>query len=267
MSMSKSLPNFSNPPLDEVVLGVQFDPCPNYSSIFAKDVWELYCEEFPSTAEHQALSPQFEVFGGHNPQSGFQVNFGQAPVRSRLWFISKEQNHLLQFQDDRLLLNWRRYPNGQEYPRFEQIAKDFNDYLIRLKNFFQEKFEFAMKINQAEVSYINNIPIDNYSDISDWFSFWNDNQLKIDGLSTNFIEVINDVDNQPFARLTHELSSVISAEDGKKAFQFALSFRGKPDGEDVESGMKFIREGRKKIVVRFCEATTKEAQKKWEKGE
>ncbi len=263
MGISKILPDFLKPPLEEVVLGVQFAPCSSYSSVHAGQVWELFRTEFTEVQEHHALEPQFEVFGGVNPQSGVQIKFGPPPAKSRLWFISQDQNHLIQFQYDRLLLNWRKQPNGQEYPRFESIAKGFNENLAKLDGFFQKTFEQQLVINQAEVSYVNIVPVKDFSEAGDWFNFWGDNQLKIEGLSINFTEVVKNKQDQAFARLSYELQSMVTPDGKGKAFRLALTFRGKPDGDKTADGTNFIETGRAEIVTRFCEITTKKAQKKW----
>ena len=35
----------------------------------------------------------------------------------------KMENHILQFQPDRFIANWKRHRNPQQYPRFEGIAR------------------------------------------------------------------------------------------------------------------------------------------------
>lgn len=263
MGISKILPDFLTPPLDEVVLGVQFAPCSAYLSVHAEKVWELFRKEFPEVQEHPALEPQFEVFGGHNPLSSIQIKFGLPPAKSRLWFISQDQNHLIQFQNDRLLLNWRKQPNGQEYPRFESIAKGFSEYLAKLEGFFQKTFAQQLVINQAEVSYVNIVPVKDFSEADDWFNFWGGNQLKIESLNTSFTEVVRNEHDQAYARLSYGLQSMVTQDGKGKAFQLALTFRGKPDGDKTADSTKFIETGRAKIVTGFCEITTKNAQKEW----
>ncbi len=49
------LPDFAEPPLDEVVLGVQFEPVSGYSAVYAKDIWELFRSEFPKVQEQPIL--------------------------------------------------------------------------------------------------------------------------------------------------------------------------------------------------------------------
>jgi len=263
MARPNHLPDFTCPPLDEVVLGVQFVPPQGYSSVHSNDVWRLFDKEFPKVQEHPPLEPKFETFGGFNPQPGIQLRVGPPPVRGRLWFISEEGSHLIQFQDDRFLLNWRKRPDDQPYPRFEGIAASFSTYLEQLERHFEEKFSCHIEVNQAEISYINIVPVEEFSQIGDWFSLWGGRQLNIESLATNFSEVIENESGKPFARLTYEIKSVMRIDGKKKALQLSLTFRGIPLGNDKAASMKFIEAGRDKIVTRFSEITTETAHNFW----
>ena len=130
-SRPADLPEFRAPPLSEFVVGVQFAPIPGYSSIDARAIWELFRSEFPIVQEQTPLPPQFETFGG-GQSSGFQIQFGTVAGPMRLWFVGEQNNHLLQFQPDRFLLNWRRSDQGS-YPRYEVIADRFQELLCALK--------------------------------------------------------------------------------------------------------------------------------------
>ena len=169
MARPEHLPDFTDPPLDEVVLGVQFSSVPGYASVYANDIWALFKEEFPSVQEHPILEPKFETFGGANPQPTVQFQIGPPPVGSRLWFISSDENNLLQFQADRFITNWRKRSNPQEYPRFEKIAEAFEENLNTLSEHFQKAFQYKLDINQAEIAYINIIPVGEFSDTGKWF--------------------------------------------------------------------------------------------------
>lgn len=136
MRRPDTLPDFSKPPLAEVVLGIQFSPVPAYSSVDARQVWELFKEAFPVVEERPLLAPQFETFGGANRPSSLGFHVGPPPVGSRLWFLSQDANHLIQFQSDRFLTNWRNGPNLQPYPRFEVIADSFERNLQILADHF-----------------------------------------------------------------------------------------------------------------------------------
>ena len=257
------LPDFTHPPLDEVVLGVQFSPSPHYTSVILKDVWELYRGEFPRVQEMPALEPVFETFGGPSPQPSMEFHFGPPPLRSRAWFISPEQSHLIQFQQDRFLLNWRRRPTGTEYPHFEDIARMFSDSLTKLAHWLEGSQSHPLEINQAEVCYNNIIPVDAFASVGDWFMFWKPGKWNIEGLTTTFREVLCDTNGKPHARLIHELMSVSMADGKSMAFRLSLTVRGAPLGSDIGSAISFLEMGRERIVTRFGELTTEQAHKVW----
>lgn len=267
MSRPDHLPDFMDPPLDEVVLGTQFAPVPGYMSVHSMKVWELFKAEFPNLRELPVLEPQFETFGGINAQAGPRIQVGDLPVGSRLWFLSDDENHLIQFQPDRFITNWRRKPNTRPYPRFEGLAKDFETNIRKLASHFESDFGYRVSINQAEIAYINIIPVDSFSDAGQWFELWNGGAFEVEALNTSFNEVIKGADGKPFARLSHQIQSVFAANGKQRAFRLSLTFKGKPARSDIESAVEFLSAGRNFIVTRFGEITTEEAHMKWGKVE
>jgi uncharacterized protein (TIGR04255 family) len=258
-SRPDDLPEYDAPPLDEVVIGVQFSPAQGYTSLNAREVWDLFKSDYPEVQEHPPIEPSFETFGGS--QQGIKFQLGRGPLRARLWFISREQDRLIQFQDDRLLLNWRKQPSAQQYPRFESISQSFEDHLSKLGEYFGWKLNHQLNINQVEISYINNIPLESFSDACDWLFFLKLESIKLETLNLNFSEVILNDSGKPFARLIHELQSVVT-RDGN-ALRLSLSFKGTPQGSQKEEALAFIKDGRTRIVTRFTELTTTSAHEKW----
>lgn len=258
------LPNFKSPPLDEVVVGVQFTPPLHYSTVNANDVWYLFKGNYPNVEEHPLLEPSFETFGGYSPRSRMGLQLKTAPLRNRLWFISDDQNHLIQFQEDRLLLNWRRRSNDPDYPHFESIAGSFHAYLNVLQDYFLESFESKLDISQAEVSYINIINVNDHSRIGEWFNFFDLHCVNVESVSSQFTEVINGPDDKPFARMIYELQSVVTRDGNEKAFRFSLTFRGKPSDNKIADAMDFLYRGRETIVSQFKNLTTEAAHSEWE---
>ena len=57
MTRPDHLPDYSRPPLDEVVLGVQFASVPVYASVDAKGIWDLYRQEFPRSKSIKLSTP------------------------------------------------------------------------------------------------------------------------------------------------------------------------------------------------------------------
>src|SRR5665811_378513 len=119
----KSLPVFENPPIQEVVLGIQFQKQREYLDFFAYEVWNLFKNEYPNIQEHPYLPPQFETFGGsQNIGQTAQIEFSQ--MRKRNFFIAADNESLVQFQADRMLHNWRRSDlRVNSYPKYPIISK------------------------------------------------------------------------------------------------------------------------------------------------
>lgn len=109
----KQRPDFADPPLDEVVCGIQFADTGwteiEYGRYFdtvlggQKGKFKL--------ASRQPLLPQIA--------SDFQgVTFDLVGTAARLWFEETDSPYLIQVQPCRFLLNWRRLAKTYEYPRF-----------------------------------------------------------------------------------------------------------------------------------------------------
>lgn len=224
-------------------------------------VWDIFRTEFPSVVEHSKLMPQFETFGGPN-DGRLNIEFGAPPIGSRLWFISDDENHLLQFQDDRLLLNWRRRPGASNtYPRYERISANFESFLGALSGLFEREFNSPLAVNQAEITYINTIPIDSGDLISDWLSFLSLDGTSLESLNLSFSQVLEGGEGN-LARMFCELQTGRTA-DNQNGLRLAFTVRGAPAANEIGATMRFLRMGRANILRRFVELTTAKAQASW----
>lgn len=265
-----NLPEYDSPPLDEVVLGVQFAPPASYTSVYAKDVWELFQANYPNVQEQPAIEPTFETFGsqlaGIRLGPAIKFHIPMVSSRMRLWFVSSDETHLVQFQSDRLLLNWRRRQDANPYPRFETFVDSFYECARKLEAFYNDKFDHELVINQAEISYINIINVDKYSEASKWLSYLQCNSENLESINNQMSEVVSSDSGSPFARLSVDLQSVVTTDPRatpSKAFRLSITFRGKPDGADIEHALVFLRKGRELIVNKFTELTTESAHRAW----
>lgn len=263
MPRPADLPDYGTPPLNELVLGAQFSPIPGYSTVDAGVIWELFRSEFPIVQEQPPLSPQFETFGG-GASPGVQIQFGPMISPMRLWFVTEQGDHLLQFQPDRLLLNWRQNGEGT-YPRYEQIAAVFHECLCKLRDHVLAAKGYELDINQIEITYINIIPVEDVSEQSKWLKILLPFGFPIEAMSANFTEIAQSEDGKPIARFHHDLRSVISIDGRNKAFQLNLTYRGKPKLPGIDGALELLGKGRVAIVKRFTELTTKEAHDAWKR--
>lgn len=260
------LPDYRLPPVNEVVVGVQFNPAEKYQQIHAGEVWALFRADYPIVEEQPALPPMFETFGGRSiPQMGF--GFITGATHDRFWFLSADGRELIQFQADRLLHNWRRLGEGPDtYPRFERVVDKFRSELIALDGYFSSLAPQALTISQCEISYINQIVLN--SDLpnpQDWLRFLSfPNGDQPSDLLASMRSVISDPNGIPLARLTIDTNSGLT-NIGEPMIQLTLTVRGAPPGSSVDNAIEFLCMGREKIVRRFTELTTDLAHQKWER--
>ncbi len=260
------LPDFRKPPLNEVVLGVQFSPPKGYQQVRAGEVWALFKADYPLVQEHQALEPAFETFGlPQHAQIGGRLSFVTGAMHDRFWFLRRSRDELIQFQQDRLLHNWRKVGDQtNEYPRFEQMAAHFTRELRQLEDYLASLSPQMLAINQCELSYINQIEIgDGPVDLAAWFRGVSLAGVEADDVNIGIREVIRN-NQQPVGRLTYEITTGIRP-DGKRILVLTLTVRGAPTAPDIDSAMRFIEKGRELIVCRFAEITSEGAHKTWER--
>lgn len=265
------LPDFDTPPLIEVVLGVQFAPPAGYQQILANEVWRLFRDEYPRVEEQPPLPPTFETFGLPSGPPTPQISFLSGATHDRFWFLRPDGEELIQFQQDRLLHNWRKVSTGaHEYPRFEAMFARFQSDLQRLEQYVNSLAPQKLMINQCELSYVNHIedsgPETGSSDrrpkASEWLRFATFQGIEPDDFSIGFREIFYGDGDRPQGRLICDASTGISAL-GKQIIQFQLTVRGAPAGVDIPSALQFIASARGKIVTRFAELTTPSAHQNW----
>lgn len=262
MDRPKNLPDFENPPINEVVLGVQFAPVQGYQQIHAGKVWELFKSDFPQVQEHPALPPTFETFGFPHPQIGF--DFISGATHDRFWFLTENQYELIQFQMDKFLHNWRKVGDEKnEYPRFEKIISKFSKELKTLETFFQKSFSSPpLIINQCEITYINFIyqsDIEGLA-ISDVFSFLNFDVAPQE-LACNFNRHIVNAKGEPRGRVLCAVNQAIGVRG--PMYRLSITARGAPDSNSINDALEFIKQGRETVVSLFKEVTSPPVHKIW----
>ena len=133
-------PNFTNPPIVEFVLGVQFAPLENMTTGHLGLFWEhLGREGWPLVGDEPTLDPQFEVFDKPRWRLARQLQFKLQPgfQPGRFTLQNTAQDRMIQLQDTRLLLNWRK-TSGQtvKYPSFKVLIHDFENFLNKFNRYF-----------------------------------------------------------------------------------------------------------------------------------
>ncbi|WIY54120.1 TIGR04255 family protein [Devosia sp. YIM 151766] len=265
MSRPASLPDFAAPPLNEIVLGVQFDQIPDYGLINAGEVWELYKDQYPKAITQPPSPPQFETFGSR-PAPNFQVQFGDITQHPRFWFLQSDEHELLQFEPTRMFHNWRQLDGvGGVYPRYEYLAERFHRELSLLNQFALDFGKSPLLITQAEITYINRLYLGD--DDRDWpFSDLNFVSLpasEVEAGGGAFQKVLTDQDG-PVARIYVEFGTNWDTT-GQPFIVFSHTVRGAPRKPGIIGALEFLASGRQVIVESFANLTTEKAHKKWQR--
>lgn len=266
MSTPSYISNYLNPPVHEVVMGVQFATPRGYQQIYAREVWELFREDFPKVKEMPPLPPSFETFG--RPQSG-RINLGivTGPSHDRFWFISENEDELIQFQQDRLLHNWRKVGDRRNpYPRFETIFPKFEAELLTLEKYFTKFSSGHLNVNQCEITYLNHIMLTEADGASSdkWIRLINLEDFGLEDFSLSFRNPIKDETGKPCGRLICESGTGVNNKD-EPLLSLNLTVRGAPQEPSISAAMNFIMVGRSILVDCFDKITTEFAHEKWGK--
>ena len=259
------LPNYDTPPINEVIVGVQYGPPDDFSMVKFGEVHDLFKSRFPDVQEKPCLEPRIETFGGVDPFPAAAPKSLVHPVPPRLWFLSEDGSHLLQFQKDTFLLNWMRRGPKDTYPRFEKICDLFMDCLGKLRAYYSD-VGHKIVLSQAEVMYVNTIPVSDFRELSDWLSVGLLSDSPVSSLNFASEEVLLDDEGHPTQRLYMEINSAHAREGAGKAYRLRLTVRGIPRSESESASVDlrgYLSMCRCQIVKTFDKIITKQAQEKW----
>lgn len=159
---SKKLPNYKNPPVNEVVCGLSFKRIDNFKIHHIGLFYQTIKDEFPIVEHALRLEDR--------PP---ELDLNLKDYLPRVWFIKSDQQRLIQLQDDRLYFNWRRIKAEEPYPQYKSIIKDFKKYLLVFEKFLEDEKLGTVNPERCELSYINHIPKgegwDSFLDINNLF--------------------------------------------------------------------------------------------------
>ena len=260
------LPSYRRPPVVEVVCGVQFEELTSFSSIHYGKFGSRIAAEYPRTEDQQPLA---EVFEHAQAAKEEVVTFALPPLR-RVFYISDDQNYLLQVQPTRFLANWRRRVEEDQYPRFPTAYERFLRGWHQFNDFIRTEGIGVPKVNQYELSYINHILESNVpfpEGIQEHLGFftWKGAQV-LKFLPTpraaNFRIQFALPDGKGTLHVT--VNHGKRATDGKGVVLMDLTARGpgKANASDMDAWLKLAHEW---IVRGFTDLTAVEAHKRWER--
>jgi uncharacterized protein (TIGR04255 family) len=266
------LPEFSSPPVVEVVLDIQFKPIEGLRVPRLGLLWQRFRDRFPHVEEQSPLERRTEPIATRSPMSAnIRLELLDAPIVPRLWFMNQAGTELIQVQRDRFVYNWRKVGNG-EYPRYRRVRNAFAEEIALFRQFLQEEHLDDIVPDLCEILYVNHIVADSgwqrHGEIGWVIKAWEgpapgEFLPEPDSVRVQASYRMPPHDPKASGRLTVTLKPGVRPEDGKPMFIMTLSALGKPAGSAVEDAFQFLDRGHDWIVRGFASMTTPEMHQIW----
>jgi uncharacterized protein (TIGR04255 family) len=269
-----NIPNFTNPPVAEVALSVQFEELTGFGPPQIGLLWQQrFREHFPLTEQHVPLPPQFEIFGVTGVEEvTIGVEMLQAPPLPRCWFLNESRTELIQVQTNRFIHNWREVGSENEYPRYEPVRARFEQELNEFRTFVEQERLGKWSPTQCEITYVNPIVSglgwQNHGEIGNVLTVFKSEYS--DGFLSNPEDIrlqirytLKNPSGAPFGRLHVSATPGYRRSDGLPLLELTLTARGTPSSSDIEGVLAFLDLGRETIVQAFASITTPEMHRIW----
>lgn len=268
--MTPPLPEFECPPVDQMAMGVQFDPLANFRSAHFGLFWERIREAYPHSEDQAPLIPTIEPPEIKPSPPNLSAVALTVPLLPRCWFMNEDKTQLIQVQRDRFLRNWRQVKGDEPYPRFGRLSHDFLRAWKEFLSFADDQGLGSVKVNQCELVYVNNIEKGvGWSELGELHGVF---PLLRPYEQGSFLPAAETLSWQARYRLPEgrgrlhaEVSPIFQGRDMKLALSFALTARGTPGGESLEQIAAWFELAHEWIVRGFAELTSSTVHERWRK--
>ena len=147
-TIAKPTIKYQNPPINEIVCGIRFDTIKPLQSAHLGLLWQKFMPDFPNTEDNNLIG----LVSGEE-----LVDPNKFPL-PRVWFIHKDENELIQVQRNWFCHNWRSIRPSNEYPGYEKVVENFENYLLHFQAFLAEEDLGNLVAKEYELTYIDFIP-------------------------------------------------------------------------------------------------------------
>jgi uncharacterized protein (TIGR04255 family) len=263
------LPDFMQPPVDEVALSLQFSPIPGFGIAHFGLFWDRIRGNYPRFETKPPIANVTESVGS-GTHLGQQIGISLVTTpQIRCWYLEQGGSRLVQVQNDHFVHNWRKVTGTEAYPRYPALREHFAREWERFCDFLRDEKLERPKTNQCEVTYVNNIEYDkgwkNYGELDKVIA-----AIATPKSKNRFLPNPERVGMQVTYRLEENagrlhvsFSPVIRGRDGKEVLQMTLTARGAPRSSSDEDVFAWLDLGRKWVVRGFADFTTETMHKIW----
>lgn len=255
--MSETILEYGAPPVNEVVVGVRFDPIASLAIPHFGLFWDEVRSAFPRT-EHAAPLATEAGFVPLDASTG-------APM-PRVWFVSGSGNEVIQLQTNMFVYNWRQADDGGEYPRFVYILAQFRRLYDQWKAFVRRELDVDVHVTTAELGYINAIPIGqgwkSWGELGELFPDfrWGKQPRYLPSPSQSVFQLVFPMPATG-DRLIVRMNPAKFKKDNTEIVRLELTARHDFDGEDDLLVEDWLRMAREWIVRGFADVTSEAVQR------
>lgn len=259
------LKEYANAPVQEVSMGVYFEPIPmlNIVNLVGRcfNLLEAYGDY--SLEETQYIGSRLETENRRVPTHQFKISDGIPEIGCKL--VSSDRTVSIFIQNNRFSVNWARQANG-EYPRYDKLRPAFFEKLNKFTSEFNGQPKLSPVYTQCGIRYDNQVP-DNDLLGNTKFNFLNLEHFS-NHEGVNFSASQRLENNDEVGRLYMEAQTIFSfGDDGagkikeNRLLRMSLTFRGKPAVKGIDGISPFLDRGHEAIVTTFSQSLSEEGRK------
>ena len=262
--------DFARPPVDEVVLSVQFDRLNALLAPHLGEMWQEFKKNgFVHIKEQPPVVPTVEKFP--NPTGDTQLHISNTDL-ARIWFIHEDDSRLIQVQRDRFTFNWRKTESSPRYPGFSAIFEEFEGFYNRFRQVIEKQRIGDITPLQYELTYIDQLfhgdgwdTLDDIGKIYNLFvdsrqsdSFWSCAESMI----LRALFPVQDL----HGRLHLTISSRVKMPEQRQTLQTDFTMRGFPENVEYCAMIAWFKAARNQIREKFTSMFTEDIQTQvWER--
>lgn len=146
------IPTYRRPPVIEVSIGLVFKSLAMMQTRHLGQFWSERSAQFPTTNDANPLIDMADV------EAQRLVVLNIPPLR-RLMCFSQDQQYVMQVQDSRLYLNWRKLGADVDYPRYPAVHEKFQGLWSEFVRFAEREQLGAVAPLRYELVYVNHIQL------------------------------------------------------------------------------------------------------------
>lgn len=257
------LPAYERPPVVEVALAVQLASEIGYRSLDLAGIAERWADTLPNVSERSPLGPMAVEL--ESPPVAFEMT--DETVTPRLWLQSEEGSRLLQLQQDRLVVNWRKRPEDTPYPHYATIHAFLVEAWGRLSSVVDHLSLTLPPPSICEVLYVNRfeeeagkeVLCDMSAIVAPWTGSMSDDFLPAPR-ATGFFARFDLPDERGWLAIEGQSGHT---SDGHRITGLNLISRGRASSPDLDGALDFMDLAHEWIVMGFTCITTAEAHERW----